>query len=132
MHLEAEATAAGSVSSARSSPRPGKQLKARQGRPTLRVAIGLTVPTIEAWYLVGKEHQVGEAAWTVGLKAGRPPFTRRQLKELVYGTDRPSLELETERAVKEARRVISDMKAIERDFPVGFGLMAQEIRSWSA
>ncbi len=109
-----------------------KQLKAMPGRPALRVAIGLAVPAIEAWFLVGKEHQVGEAAWIVGLAAGRPPFTKPQLKKLVYGTDRPSLELETECAVQEARRIINNIKAIETAFPAGFGLMAREIRSWTA
>ena len=109
-----------------------KQLKPRKGRPELKVAIGLTVPAIEAWYLVGENHQVGEAAWKAGLAGGKPPFTRPRLKELVYETDRPSLELETERAIREARRIIHDMKAIETAFPVGFGLMANEIRSWAA
>src|SRR5260221_6824348 len=33
------------------------QLKPRKDKPPLKVAIGLAVPTIEAWYLVGKEHQ---------------------------------------------------------------------------
>lgn len=112
--------------------RAKKQLKPRQGRPELKVAIGLTVPSIEAWYLVGKEHQIGEAAWKVGLAEGRLPFTRPQLKKMVYGTDRPSLELETECAVKEARRIIENITAIEQHFPIGFGLMAKEIRSWSA
>jgi hypothetical protein len=112
--------------------RAQKQLKARPGRSALKVAIGLAVPAIEAWYLVGKEHQVGEAAWTVGLQAGKPPFTKRKLKTLVYGTDRPSLELETQCAVTEARRVIRDVQAIESAFPAGFGLMANEIRSWTA
>jgi hypothetical protein len=107
-------------------------LKPRQGRPELKVAIGLPVPAIEAWYLVGRNHQVGEAAWKVGLAAGRPPFTRPQLKQLVYGTDRPSLEHETECAVREARRIIGNIKVIETAFPAGFGLMAQEIRSWIA
>jgi hypothetical protein len=108
-----------------------KQLKARQGRPALKVAFGLAVPAIEAWYLVGKNHQVGEAAWKVGLADGRPPFIRAQLKKLVYGTERPSLELETECAVREARRIIGDVAAVEKLFPAGFGLMAQEIRSWA-
>jgi hypothetical protein len=107
-----------------------RQVKARRHIPELRVAIGLAVPAIEAWYLVGKEHQVGEAAWRVGLEANRPPFTRRRLKELVYGTALPSLELARECAVKEARRLIGDITAIESAFPVGFGLMAQEIRAW--
>lgn len=103
------------------------QLKPRQGRPALKVAVGLAVPAIEAWYLVGKEHQVGEAA----CKDGRARLDRRKLKKLVYGTDRPSLELETQRAVEEARRVSHNLPAIETAFPVGFGLMAREIRSWT-
>jgi hypothetical protein len=107
------------------------QITARQGRPELKVAIGLAVPAIEAWYLVGKDHQVGEAAWRAGLTANRRLVTR-QLKKLVYGTDRPSLEHETKCAEAEARRIIRDMKIIETAFPAGFGLMAQEIRSWTA
>ena len=103
-----------------------RQLKARQGRLELKIAIGVPVPAIEAWYLAGKNHQVGEAAWN----AGQRPFSRRQLKKLVYGTDRPSLELETRIAVEEAQRIAADRKAIETAFPVGFGLMAQAIRSW--
>jgi hypothetical protein len=108
------------------------QLGPRLGRPEVSVAIGLAVPAIEAWYLVGKEHQVGEVAWRVGQTAGRPPFTKSKLKQMVYGTNRPSLELETQCAVKEARRIIKNMKAIETAFPVGFGLMATEIRSWKS
>jgi hypothetical protein len=105
-------------------------LKPRAGRPALKVAIGVPVPTIEAWYLVGKDPQVGEAAWKIGVAAGKRVFASRELKQLVYGTDRPSIEHETERAVAEARRIIGNMTAIETAFPVGFGMMAQEIRSW--
>jgi hypothetical protein len=105
-----------------------RQLKPRQGQTPLRVAIGLAVPAVEAWYLTGKNHQVGEAAWR--MSANQPRFNRRQLKALVYGTERPSLELETECAVREARRIIGNIKAIEDAFPAGFGLMAREIRSW--
>jgi hypothetical protein len=110
-----------------------KHLTPRQGRPELKVAIGLAVPAIEAWYLVGKNHQVGEPAWRAGLAANRPPFTRPELKKLVYGTDRPSLVHQTQCAESEARRIIHDhdMKIIETAFPAGFGLMAQEIRSWT-
>ncbi len=107
-----------------------KNLKARPSGSQLKVAIGLAVPAIEAWYLVGKNHQIGEAAWRAGLAAGRPPCDRRQLKMEVYDTDRPSLEHETECAVKEAQRIIGDIEAIEKAFPAGFGSMASEIRSW--
>jgi hypothetical protein len=109
-----------------------KHLKPRQARPELQIAVGLAVPAIEAWYLVGKDHEVGEPAWKVGLNSGRLPFTRPNLKKLVYGTDRPSIELETERAVKEARRIIPNMAAIETAFPAGFGIMAQQVRSWKS
>ncbi len=108
-----------------------RRLRPRQDRPELRVAIGLTVPAIEAWYLVGKEHEVGEAAWRVGLAARRPPFTRPELKRLVYGTDRPSLEREMECAVQEAQRIVRvGLAALEAAFPDGFGPMAREVRSW--
>jgi hypothetical protein len=81
---------------------------------------------------VGKDHQVGEAAWFTGLTARRPPFTRPELKKLVYNTERPSLEHETECAKTEARRIIGNLSVIESAFPIGFELMAQEIRSWKA
>jgi hypothetical protein len=55
-----------------------------------------------------------------------------ELKKMVYGTDRPSLELETECAVREARRIIGELPAIVTAFPAGFGLMAKEIGSWVA
>ena len=67
-----------------------------------------------------------------GLENRRPPFTRAKLKELVYGTDRPSLEREMECAVTEARRIIKRIEMVETAFPAGFGLMAQQIRSWAA
>jgi hypothetical protein len=109
-----------------------KHLKARPSGGGLKVAVGVAVPAIEAWYLVGKEHQVGEAAWRAGLAVNRLPFNRPKLKEMVYGTARPSLELETECAIKEAQRIINNVKAIETAFPIGFGLMAAEIRSWKS
>ncbi|MCI0659354.1 MAG: hypothetical protein L0170_20055 [Acidobacteria bacterium] len=112
--------------------RAQKQVKTRQGRLALKIAIGLAVPSIEAWYLVGKEHQVGEAVWRVGLKANHFPFTRPQLKELVYGTDRPSLDRMIEYVLTEKRRIIGNLSAIETAFPDGFGLMAQAIRSWTS
>jgi hypothetical protein len=104
------------------------QLKPREHRPELKVAIGLAVPAIEAWYLVGTTHRVGEALWLASVE-GRIP--RARLKQLIYGTDRPSLEYETKCAVENVRRIIADVRAIEVAFPIGFGLMAEEIRSWS-
>ena len=109
-----------------------KHLRPKPGRGQLKVAMGVAVPAIEALYLVGKEHQVGEAVWRAGLAVNQRPFTRAKLKEMVYGTARPSLELETECATKEAWRIINNINAIETAFPTGFGLMASEIRSWKS
>jgi hypothetical protein len=107
-----------------------RQLKSRPDRPHLKVAVGLAVPAIEAWYFVGTRHEVGEQTWRTRLEEKRDPSTRKKLKELMYGTTRPSLELETELAVREARRIIQNIEIIEKAFPVGFGSMAAEIRSW--
>ena len=53
------------------------------------VAVGLTVPAIEAWYLVGKNHEVGEALLDCPVvRRNRRPFTS-QLKQEIYGTERP-------------------------------------------
>jgi hypothetical protein len=108
------------------------ELKPRFGKPAIKVAIGLAVPAIEAWYRVGGNHQVGEAAWIAGCNSNNRPFTVDHLKKEVYGTERPSLELETACAVTEARRIIADIAAIESRFPIGFGLMAEQIRAWRA
>jgi hypothetical protein len=106
------------------------QLRPIPGRSKLKVAIGLAVPAIEAWLLVGKDPQVGEAAWLAGLTSGKPPFNPEQLKKLVYVKDRPSRELQIECAEREARRIIQNLQAIENAFPAGFGSMSREIRSW--
>jgi hypothetical protein len=109
-----------------------KHLKPRAGLPELKIAIGLAVPAIEAWYLVGREHQIGEAAWKVAVSDRKLPFTRSDLKVKVYGTNRPSLELETECAVREATRIVNGnrLPELQAFFPDGFGSMAEEIRKW--
>jgi hypothetical protein len=96
----------------------------------LRIALGLAVPTIEAWYLVGTDARVGEYAWTQALDKGRLPYAPRDLKHKVYGTDRPALALETERAEESARRLVQNFDGWEKLFPAGFGPFAQEVRSW--
>jgi hypothetical protein len=103
-------------------PVPGKQ--------PLKVALGLAVPAIEAWYLCGVNTQVGEIPWVTGVQARKPPFTRKRLKELVYGTDIPSLELETARATEHARRLAQKLDVLRNSFPDGFGPLAREVAAW--
>ena len=104
----------------------------RQGCTALKWALGLAVPQIEAWYLVGRDPHVSEAAWISGQKHGKFPYAREHLKCKVYGTDRPSLELEASRAREEAERIVRDGKLplLEERFPGGFGALASDVRNW--
>lgn len=98
----------------------------------LKMALGLAVPQIEAWYLAGRHPHVTEAAWIVGLQSGKFPCTADSLKEEVYGTNEPLLELETARAKEEAGRIVREGKLVrlEQLFPGGFGSLAADVRSW--
>ncbi len=107
-----------------------KNLPRARGRERVLRAVGLAVPAIEAWYLCGRDTSVTEAAWVNGQAAGRPPYTRRELKWRVYGTERPSLPLEIRRAVQEVTRQQGDLRRLENDFPQGFGSLARDLRSW--
>ncbi len=106
------------------------QLRPVQGRPQIKVAVGIAVPAVEAWYRCGLDPHVTEAAWIASLLSGPFPYTTRSLKEEVYETSRPSLELETRRATEEARRLVQDLQLLERCFPTGFGALADEARNW--
>jgi hypothetical protein len=87
------------------------------------------VPAIEGWYLCGRDESVSESAWLEGQVAGGPPYTRRELKWRVYGTERPGLPLETRCALEDARRHARDTRRLENDFP-GFGSLASDLRNW--
>ena len=100
--------------------------------PPIRVALGLAVPQIEAWYLCGSDPNVSENAWVQAMAEGRPLYRRGELKELVYDTDRPALELETRRATEEMTRVAADLPGLERKFPVGFGALRRDLHAWRA
>lgn len=107
-----------------------KNLPPAQGRARVLRAVGLCVPAVEAWYLCGRDTAVTEAAWVGGQESGRPPYTRRELKYRVYGTERPTLPQEIRRAVQEVSRHHGDVRRLENDFPQGFGALARDLRSW--
>jgi hypothetical protein len=101
------------------------------GRRPLLVAVGVAVPAIEAWLLCGAASDVTESAWLPAL--GRPslPYTKAALKQRTYGTDRPDLRHETEKAVEHARRVAGNLALLEERFPIGFGSLARDVRVWA-
>ncbi len=107
-----------------------KHLPPAQDRVRLHSAVGLAVPAIEAWYLSGRDETVGEEGWLQGRERGVPPYTRRELKGRVYGTERPSLPHEIACAEAEIRRHRGDFRRLEFDFPGGFGVLAADLRRW--
>lgn len=110
--------------------RTTRNLPPARGRARVLRGVGVAVPAIEAWYLCGREGGVTEAAWLDGRERGVPPYTRQELKVRVYGTDRPSLPLETHCALQEVRRHGGDLRRLEADFPGGFGELARDLRRW--
>ncbi len=108
------------------------RLKEIAGKELLKVAIGVPVPAIEAWYLIGKNPHVSEFTWIRKQNGENITYDRRRLKEQVYGNVRPSLKLETECAVKESKRIVETnlLEELEKSFPFGFGNFADTIRNW--
>jgi hypothetical protein len=109
-----------------------KNLPPARGRDRVLRGIGVAVPAVEAWYLCGRDESVSEAAWLAGQERGVAPYTRRELKARVYGTERPSLPHETKRASDAVSWFRGDLRRLEADFPGGFGMLAQDLRKWSA
>lgn len=106
------------------------RLSSVSGRVDLKIAVGLAVPAIEAWYLCGIDPQVNEATWTRKLQSERITYARNTLKRKAYGTERPAVSLATTRAIEHATRLITDLSTLEQLFPVGFGSFAKDVRSW--
>jgi len=110
------------------------QLRPREKRGPIQTALGLAVPAVEAWYLAGRDPHVSETTWLLGMESGKFPYTKLDLKQMVYGTERPSLALEQQCAVEHARRLVQEEKLelLENLFPSGFGTLAADVRSWRA
>jgi hypothetical protein len=110
--------------------RATRRLPPAGGRNRVLRAVGLAVPAAEAWYLCGLDERVREDAWLAGRPAGLPPYTRRELKLRVYGTERPTLPQAVAQATAAARRHAGDLRRLENDFP-GFAALAADLRGWA-
>ena len=105
-----------------------KRLPPARGRDRVCRVVGVAVPAIEAWYLCGRADGVSEAAWIEGQRRELAPYTRAELKQRVYGTDRPSLAHEIDCALRETERLRHDPRRLENDFP-GFSALAADLRA---
>jgi len=108
-----------------------QQLRPVPGRAPLQIAIGTAVPSIEAWYRCGLEPHINEITCLQNPQIGADFHTRNHLKRYVYGTERPSLTLETQRAVEAAQRLVLRLSILKSLFPNGFGALARDVRSWT-
>jgi len=108
------------------------RLRPVPGKALLKIALGLAVPQIEAWYLAGVDPHVGEAAWIMDQPSGQRVFHKGTLKMRVYGTDRPGLDDEKRAACDHATRLVAEHKLqlLEQLFPSGFGWLVTALRSW--
>jgi hypothetical protein len=94
--------------------------------------MGVAMPAIEAWYRCGVDPHASEAFWMQNLQATSHTAIKNRLKQEVYGTERPSLALETQRAVREAHRLVQSLSTLENLFPTDFGTLARTVRGWLA
>ena len=106
------------------------QISPRSNGP-LKIAIGLAVPAIEAWYLCGKDIHCTEGHFS------REPSNalyeiRRDLKRKAYGAHPAPHELMKQKAVEECNRVAKILPLLEQNFPKGFGLFARALRTWQS
>ena len=107
-----------------------KKLKPIQGRPRVNVAVGIAIPALEAWWLCGTNPHYAEAPAIRRVATESLLHMRKELKLKLYGTIRPTLEIEMMRMCEAARRVTDDLEELERAFPIGIGLLRQQLRLW--
>jgi hypothetical protein len=96
----------------------------------MKAALGVAVPSIEAWYRCGIDSRVNESAWSRKLLGQNVNYDRRSLKSDAYGSHQPSLVMETKAAVEAAERLASNLEELEQLFPNGFGSLLRDLRGW--
>lgn len=106
------------------------QLRAMPTRSILKIALGLAVPAIEAWYQAGLDSHVNEVAWSRKLAGEDVSYDKLSLKMNSYGSNKPNLEMETRAAIDAANRLASRLDMLEELFPGGFGSLKRDLRSW--
>jgi hypothetical protein len=107
-----------------------QQLRPVPGRVSLKIAVGVAAPAIEAWWLCKTNPQISEAAWERGMDEKRDPYSKLELKKRLYGSEFYSLAHMTLRMTEAAREVSTHLITLERAFPNGFGALAKDLRDW--
>lgn len=100
-------------------------------RPLMKCAIGIAVPSIEAWYQCGIDTHVNEATWVRYLESEHITYDRQSLKRAVYGSDRPNLATEIRAASEASQRLVTNIELLNQLFPDGFGTLLRDLRGWT-
>ncbi len=95
----------------------------------LRFAAAIAAPALEAWLLSPQMPDLNEGPWSVP-DVTRSPSYRAHLKQCLYGTPHPHLELQTRVMVDSARELLSRFSDMEARFPRGFKPLADAVRAW--
>jgi len=74
----------------------------RNDRGPLRVAVGIAVPCIEAWWLAHENSAISEHTWFNRHTHPGAPYNKLDLKRQLYGTTVPSIDLETRKMIEAA------------------------------
>ncbi len=104
-------------------------LKPQPHREMIKTAVGVAVPSIEAWLLCGTKLDVSEDAWKRKLAGETVRYDKTSLKRQIYG-ERPFKKKRIETAVNEVTRIAQNLELLEEKFPEGFGNLIREIKSW--
>ena len=108
------------------------ELRTLPGLSASPTAIAVPTPAIEAWYLFGEDSNCTETGWKQRQQNNVSSVGEiRRLKKLVYGNDRPNVELEKSVAIERAHRLPDRLDELAGYFPNSFGLLAREIRNWT-
>lgn len=105
------------------------ELNPQSHREMIKTAIGVAVPSIEAWLLCGTKSDISEDAWKRKLAGETVRYDRTSLKRKIYG-DRPFKQRRIETSKSEATRISQNLELLEEKFPEGFGNLIREIKSW--
>jgi hypothetical protein len=100
-------------------------------RTPLKIAFGLAVPQIEAWYRCGLDPHVNENTWGRKIRGELGiTYNGNSLKNDVYGSDRVPSFVKTEIAKQAAQRLATNLEQLEQLFPNGFGAFVTALRDW--
>ena len=107
-----------------------ESLKPIPNRAMIKVAIGVAVPAIEAWFMCGKQLDPSEDKWIRKQHKGETVrYDKTSLKRKVYG-ERSLKNKRIEIAIQEAERLAKNLELLNEKFPNGFGSLAIETSKW--